>query len=188
MLLRLIDSLEGNIFISDLNVRLLSYKQLRGGISIIPQEPLILKGTFRSNLDLLDSKKFTDDDLWTAVGLVSLRSKVEEHPLGLDGPMLEQGANLSSGEKQLLCLARALLRRTKIVLLDEVTANVDAHTDVIIQNSIARNFSDCTVFTIAHRLKTLEHCDFVMIIGDGGCLKDVVKPQDLCKDHEMHIE
>ena len=188
-LLRLLDVIEGEIVLGGVPARLLSYFELRRGISIIPQEPLLLKGTWRDNLDLDGKKTHQDSELWDALEQVSLRSKVETSPQGLDGLMSEGGSNLSSGEKQLVCLARASLRRAKFLLLDEVTANVDEKTDAAIQTSIKKHFPSCTILTIAHRLKTLEHCDFVLVMGDGGTLKAIVKPEELLNSsHHAEVE
>jgi ATP-binding cassette subfamily C (CFTR/MRP) protein 1 len=181
-ILRLVDCIDGEIELGGVPARSLDYRLLRRGVSIIPQEPLILRGTWRENLNLDGpSSAVNDVRLWEALEQVSLRRKVEACPGGLDSEMGEGGSNLSSGEKQLLCLARASLRQSKFLLLDEVTASVDETTDRYIQESIQKHFVNCTILTIAHRVKTLQHCDAVLVMGEGGTLKATVLPKELLK-------
>src|SRR5690606_10860499 len=129
------------------------------------QTSFILVGTVRKNLDPLG--KYKDEDLTAALHEVGLWNRVRSLPDGLNTVISEASSSFSTGEKQLLCLARALLQNNKIVVLDEATANVDFETDNFIQQKIMEKFHDSTVFTIAHRLSTIANYDRVMVMDKG---------------------
>jgi hypothetical protein len=133
-------------------------------------------GTIRYNLDPFGAR--TEAQLWTALGQVSLQSFVLGLPGGLDAHVAEYGENYSSGQRQLICIARALLRQSKIIVLDEATAAVDNETDALIQTTLRTCFADCTVLTIAHRLNTIMDSTRVMVL-DAGYLVEFDTPHNL---------
>ncbi|XP_030765293.1 probable multidrug resistance-associated protein lethal(2)03659 isoform X2 [Sitophilus oryzae] len=167
---------EGRIIIDNMNTADISLNRLRSSISIIPQEPVLFSGTLRKNLDPFD--EYDDASLWSALEEVELKAVVDELPLGLESKMSEGGSNFSVGQRQLVCLARAIVRKNKILVLDEATANVDPQTDALIQTTIREKFSNCTVLTIAHRLHTIMDSDKVIVM-DAGKVVEFGHPHEL---------
>ncbi len=169
----------GLITIDDINIQDISLHSLRQIISIIPQEPILFIGTVRSNLDPFN--QYDDNLLWSALEQVQLKDLVNEMNSGLDSEIQKGGSNLSVGQKQLICLARAILKKSKILIIDEATANVDFKTDSLVQKAIRECFSNCTVLTIAHRLSTIIDNDKIMCLNKGK-LENFGHPYDLILD------
>jgi ATP-binding cassette subfamily C (CFTR/MRP) protein 4 len=178
VLFRLFD-FEGEVIIDDVNTKSLSLNSLRSNMSIIPQEPVLFLGTLRKNLDPFG--EFADLQIWTALEEVQLKDVITRLPSGLDSLVLEGGSNFSAGQRQLLCLVRTILRDTRIIVLDEATANVDLRTDELIQSTIRRRFQGCTVLTIAHRLNTIMDSDRILVM-DAGHVAAFGRPQDLMNE------
>ncbi|XP_044535039.1 ATP-binding cassette sub-family C member 6 [Gracilinanus agilis] len=175
-LLRLIEATEGGIWIDGVNINQVGLHALRSKITIIPQDPILFPGSVRMNLDLLD--EHSDDEIWGALEMVQLKTFILGLPGQLQYECSDQGDNLSVGQKQLLCLARALLRKTKILFLDEATAAVDPQNDLQIQAILRDRFADCTVLTIAHRLHTVIDCNRILVM-DNGAVAEFGSPAQL---------
>jgi ATP-binding cassette subfamily C (CFTR/MRP) protein 4 len=183
-LFRLAHCHEGRILIDAVDISSLGLHQLRASISIIPQEPVLFSGTMRKNLDPFDD--YTDAVLWNALEEVELKDAVADLPGGLSAHMSEGGSNFSVGQRQLVCLARAIVRNSHILVLDEATANVDPKTDALIQSTIRRKFASCTVLTIAHRLNTIMDSDRVLVM-EAGRVAEFAPPSQLLSDPDSML-
>lgn len=166
---------DGDILIDGYDSGAVKLEDLRRGISIIPQDPVLFSGTVRYNLDPFN--KFSDQDLWKVLEEVEMKDNVP----ALDFKVSEGGCNFSIGQRQLFCLARAVLRQNRILVMDEATANVDPRTDQLIQRTIRTKFADCTIITIAHRLQTVMDCDKILVL-DHGNLQEYDHPHLLLQD------
>lgn len=178
-LFRIIESSGGKIFIDGIDISTLGLHNLRSRLTIIPQDPVLFSGSLRLNLDPFDTK--SDEELWKALELAHLKTFVKSLTAGLNHEISEGGENLSVGQRQLVCLARALLRKTKVLILDEATAAVDLETDDLIQKTIRTEFKECTVLTIAHRLNTIMDSDRVIVL-DKGEITEYASPTELLQN------
>lgn len=174
-----LSEVDGEITIDDIETSTIGLHELRSKISIIPQEPVLFSGRLRKNLDPFD--EYSDDVLWNALDEVELREVVKELPGGLHAQISEGGSNMSVGQRQLICLARAIIRNNRILVLDEATANVDPQTDSLIQETIRSKFADCTVLTIAHRLNTVMDSDKILVM-DAGTMVEFDHPHILLQN------
>ncbi|KAM9296382.1 ATP-binding cassette sub-family C member 3 [Gastrophryne carolinensis] len=175
-LFRILEAAEGIISIDGINIAEIGLHDLRSMLTIIPQDPVLFSGTLRMNLDPFD--RYSEDELWKALELSNLKKFVSSQPEKLDYECSEGGENLSVGQRQLVCLARALLRKTRILILDEATAAIDLETDDLIQMTIRTQFEDCTVLTIAHRLNTIMDYTRVLVL-DKGTIAEFDTPSNL---------
>ncbi|KAL3741425.1 hypothetical protein ACJRO7_016980 [Eucalyptus globulus] len=175
-LFRIVELQKGRILIDGCDTSKIGLEDLRKVLGIIPQSPVLFSGTVRFNLDPFN--EHNDTDLWEALERAYLKDVIRRNSYGLDAEVSEGGENFSIGQKQLLCLARALLRRSKILVLDEATAAVDVGTDALIQKTIREEFDYCTMLIIAHRLNTIIDTDRILVL-DAGQVAEHDTPENL---------
>jgi ABC-type multidrug transport system fused ATPase/permease subunit len=168
-LFRLFELEGGGITVDGIDTRGVALHRLRSAFAVIPQTPVLFSGSFRANVDPHGS--YSDEKIWVALRKASLEDKVRGLRGQLDFAVTEDGGNLSQGQCQLVCIARALLVDRRVLLCDEATSSVDAATDAATQRIFRSQFDDRTVVTIAHRLQTIAHCDFVAVLEQGVCVE-----------------
>ncbi|XP_069079844.1 ATP-binding cassette sub-family C member 8 isoform X2 [Pleurodeles waltl] len=178
---RMVDNFQGRIIIDGIDIAKLPLQTLRSRLSIILQDPVLFSGTIRFNLD--PEKKCTDSMLWEALEIAQLKHLVKVLPGGLDAIVTEGGENFSLGQRQLFCLARAFVRKTSILIMDEATASIDMATENILQKVVMTAFDDRTVVTIAHRVHTILNADLVIVMKRGVIL-EYDKPEVLLEQEE----
>ncbi|KAK4337172.1 hypothetical protein RND71_043488 [Anisodus tanguticus] len=181
-LFRLIEPASGKILIDNVDITKLGLHDLRlknQALSIIPQDPVLFTGTLRWNLDPFN--QYTDEEIYRSLELAHLDNFVKNLQEGIMHKISEGGENLSVGQRQLVCLARALLKKSKILVLDEATASVDYATDELIQKTIRTEFKNCTTITIAHRINTILDSDKILVLDKGKKI-EYENPDSLLKD------
>jgi ABC-type multidrug transport system fused ATPase/permease subunit len=171
----------GCIEIDGIDISTVPLETLRSRIGIIPQDPVLFSVTVRFNLDPLDH--FSDEEIWSALDSVCMKDVILSLPLQLHEPVSEGGENFSVGQRQLLCIARLLLRKPKILVMDESTSSIDNETDALIQKMIRSQFSECTVLTIAHRLHTVIDSDRILVL-ENGYVRQFGPPSELIQEGE----
>ena len=177
-LLRIIEAFEGSIAIDGTLIENLELSHVREKITVIPQDPYLFEGTLRENVDILG--EYEDDQIKTALESVNL-GYLLNYQGGLDMMIKSSGENLSAGEKQMMCIARALLKHNKIVLIDEATSSIDLNNEEVFLSTIKKKFQECTVVTIAHRLNTIIHSDRIIVMDDGK-IAESGAPEELLED------
>ncbi|KAI7725502.1 hypothetical protein M8C21_007044, partial [Ambrosia artemisiifolia] len=183
-LFRLVEPAGGKIVVDGVDISTIGLHDLRSRFGVIPQDPTLFNGTVRYNLDPLC--QHTDQEIWEVLGKCQLSEAVQDKTGGLDSIVVENGTNWSMGQRQLFCLGRALLRQSKVLVLDEATASVDNATDTMLQETIRSEFADCTVITVAHRIPTVMDCTMVLTMSDGfqlatGRIAEYDEPMKLMK-------
>ncbi|XP_039061868.1 ABC transporter C family member 4-like isoform X1 [Hibiscus syriacus] len=173
---RLVEPTGGKIIIDGIDICMLGLHNLRSRFGIIPQEPVLFEGTVRSNIDPVG--QYSDEEIWKSLERCQLKDVVASKPDKLDSLVVDNGDNWSVGQRQLLCLGRVMLKRSRLLFMDEATASVDSQTDVIIQKIIREEFAACTIISIAHRIPTVMDCDRVLVV-DAGKAKEFNSPSRL---------
>ncbi|EEC11487.1 hypothetical protein IscW_ISCW020353 [Ixodes scapularis] len=167
--LRVLKSSRGSILIDGVDINAVPLRRLRNALTVIPQDPSLVRGSLRDNLDATGSHK--DEELWQALREAHLADFVASQRNNLLLEVGDGGSNLSVGQRQLVCLARALLRKPKVLLLDEATSQMDGDTDRLIQTTLKKSFARCTILAIAHRINTVLDYDKILVMGDGRVLE-----------------
>ncbi|KAG9443772.1 hypothetical protein H6P81_015112 [Aristolochia fimbriata] len=175
-LFRIVEPSGGQIIVDGVDICKLGLHDLRSRYGIIPQEPVLFEGTVRSNIDPIG--RYSDEEIWKSLERCQLKDVVASKPEKLDALVVDNGDNWSVGQRQLLCLGRVMLKKSRILFLDEATASVDSQTDAVIQKIIREDFSACTIISIAHRIPTVMDCNRVLVI-DAGLAKEFDTPSKL---------
>ncbi|KAK9726300.1 hypothetical protein RND81_05G204600 [Saponaria officinalis] len=176
VLFRLVEPSGGKIIIDGIDISILGLHDLRSRFGIIPQEPVLFEGTVRSNID--PTGQYSEDEIWKSLERCQLKDVVASKPGKLDSLVVDNGDNWSVGQRQLLCLGRVMLKRSRLLFMDEATASVDSQTDAVIQKIIREDFAACTIISIAHRIPTVMDCDRVLVV-DAGLAKEYDSPARL---------
>lgn len=176
VLFRLVEPSGGKIIIDGIDISALGLHDLRSRFGIIPQEPVLFEGTVRSNID--PTGLYSDDEIWKSLERCQLKDVVTSKPEKLDSAVVDSGDNWSVGQRQLLCLGRVMLKKSRLLFMDEATASVDSQTDGVIQKIIREDFASCTIISIAHRIPTVMDCDRVLVM-DAGRVKEFDRPSRL---------
>ncbi|XP_017418879.2 ABC transporter C family member 14 [Vigna angularis] len=182
VLFRLVEPSGGKIVVDGIDISILGLHDLRSRFGIIPQEPVLFEGTVRSNIDPIG--QHTDEEIWKSLERCQLKDVVAAKPEKLDSSVVENGENWSVGQRQLLCLGRVILKKSRLLFMDEATASVDSQTDGVIQKIIREEFAACTIISIAHRIPTVMDCNRVLVV-DAGIAKEYDKPSNLLQRESL---
>lgn len=183
-LFRLSNIHSGKIVIDGIDISSIDLHALRSNVSIIPQEPVLFVGTIRYNLDPFAN--YTDEQIWKALELSHMKQSISQLPEKLESEVVENGENFSVGERQLMCMTRAILRNCKVIMLDEATAAIDSESDALVQETMKVAFADCTMLTIAHRLNTVLNSDKILVM-DQGQVAEFDTPEKLLSNSDSHF-
>ena len=183
-LFRLIEPFSGKIYIDDVDITSIGLKKLRENLTIITQESTILDGTLRYNFD--PKGEHSDKEIYKVLKKIGFDEFVKKKRFKLSHTISENGSNLSIGEKQLICITRAILRKSKIVILDEATASIDFRHEEIVQKAIDQLLKNSTLISIAHRIKTVLNSDKILVLENGE-VKEFDKPDVLLKDKNSYF-
>ena len=178
-LFRILEATEGKILIDNVDISTIGLNLLRNNLTIIPQDPALMEGSLRYNIDPLE--KNDDNEIIRVMQKIGFDYIIKRNKEGLNQEIAEGGSNLSVGEKQLICITRAILRKSKIIIMDEATASIDYKTEEIIQKAINELLNDSTFITIAHRIKTILGYDKILTL-DNGKIVDFDTPKNLLND------
>jgi len=184
VLYRLAEPAEGRIIIDGVDTTKIGVYDLRSKLSIIPQEPQLFVGAVRYNIDPFNAT--SDEEIWEALRIAGLKDFVSSLAGKLEEAVSEGGSNFSVGQRQLFCLARALLRKSRVLVLDEATASVDFDTDILIQRALRSAFPNTTLMVIAHRLNTVMDMNRIIAL-DKGTLVEFLSPAELLKNKESML-
>jgi ATP-binding cassette subfamily B protein len=183
---RFYDPTAGRILLDGYDLRHVSIESLRRQLGVVPQEPFLFNGTVRDNIAFARPEA-TDDQLWTTIRRVGLTELMERLPEGIDTPVHERGISLSSGERQLLALARAFLAHPRVLVLDEATSNLDLESETKIEAALDTLLEGRTALLVAHRLSTAMRADRIVVIDDGRIV-EVGSHQELVANHGRYAE
>uniref|UniRef100_A0A8I6X7R7 ABC transporter domain-containing protein n=1 Tax=Hordeum vulgare subsp. vulgare TaxID=112509 RepID=A0A8I6X7R7_HORVV len=164
------------MIVDGVDICTLGLHDLRSCFGVIPHEPALFEGTVRSNIDPVG--QYSEAEIWQALEHCQLRDTIAAKPEKLDALVADMGENWSVGQRQLLCLGRVILKRSRVLFMDEATASVDSQTDTVIQRIIREEFRECTVISIAHRVPTVMDSDRVLVL-DVGLVKEFDAPSKL---------
>lgn len=187
LMARLYDANEGNVQIGGIDVRDYDIKTLRDAVSVVLQKNVLFTGTIRDNLKW-GNENATDEEIWAACDLAQASEFLHTFPQGLDTQITEGGTNVSGGQKQRLCIARALLKDPKILILDDSTSACDTHTDALIREGLAKTKPDVTKFIIAQRVLSIKDCDTILVLESGGKIVDKGNNEELMKRCSVYKE
>jgi ATP-binding cassette subfamily C (CFTR/MRP) protein 1 len=179
-LFRIVEPQPGSkVLLDGVDLSTLGLRDLRSKMAMIPQDPFMFAGTVRTNLDPFE--EHTDEEVWSVIEKVGLKNTIDSAAKQLDMEVIDNGSNFSLGQRQLLCMGRALLRNSRVLMMDEATASVDMDSDALIQKTVREAFSECTTLTIAHRLNTIMDSDKILFL-DSGKVSEYDDPQTLLKN------
>ena len=181
---QIINPVEGSAIIDGINTVGMKLSSIRSALTIIPQEHTLFTGTVQYNID--PCNQYNNKQIWNALCLAHMDTVIKQVDSGLMGQVSEGGENFSVGQRQLICMVRALLRHSKIIYMDEATASIDIQTDCLIQEMIRTQFTDCTIITVAHRLHTIMDSNRVIAMKDGT-VAEFDKPLTLIKKHTQGL-